>query len=186
MVLYVDACVRKESRTKRIANHLIDKLGEPFELLRLETCDFPVVDADFITKRDDLLRQQAYEDPMFDYARQFASADEIVIAAPFWDLSFPARLKQYLEQVCVVGVTFRYTQEGRPEGMCKAKKLYYVTTSGGDYFPEQYGFGYVQALARNFYGISDVQLIKATGLDVIGAPVEQILLATEREIDKCP
>ena len=34
---------------------------------------------------------------MFDLAGQFAGADTIVIAAPFWDLSFPAALKQYMQ-----------------------------------------------------------------------------------------
>lgn len=119
---------------------------------------------------------------MFGYARQFAGADEIIIAAPFWDLSFPAALKAYLEQVNVVGITFRYTPEGNPEGLCRAQRLYYVTTAGGAFFPEQYGFGYVEALARSFYGIEDVALIKAVGLDLEGAPVAQILLDCEEDI----
>ena len=119
---------------------------------------------------------------MFALARQFAAADAIVIAAPFWDLSFPAALKAYLEQINVVGVTFRYTPEGVPEGLCRARKLYYVTTVGGDFFPEAFGFGYVEALAKNFYGIPEVHLIKATGLDIWGANVEEILRACEEEI----
>ena len=44
---------------------------------------------------------------MFDLARQFARAEIIVMAAPYWDLSFQAALKQYLEQVNVVGITCR-------------------------------------------------------------------------------
>ena len=56
--------------------------------------------------------------------------------------------------------------------------------SGGEFFPEQYGFGYVEALARSFYGIRDAALIRATELDIIGAPVEEILLACEGEIDR--
>ena len=41
---------------------------------------------------------------MFDLAKQFAEADEVIIAAPFWDLSFPAALKQYFEQINVLGI----------------------------------------------------------------------------------
>ena len=48
--------------------------------------------------------------------------------------------------------------------------------------PEQYGFGYVEALAGNFYGIKDVSLIKAQGLDIQGAPVEKLLLECEEDI----
>ena len=119
---------------------------------------------------------------MFELARQFAVADTILIAAPFWDLSFPAVLKQYFEQINVLGITFRYTPEGIPEGLCRAKSLTYITTAGGNIMPEEYGFGYVRALAQNFYGIHDVRLIKATGLDIIGADVESIIKTVENTI----
>ena len=182
MLLYVDACVRGDSRTKRLADCLVRTLQKPYTRLRLEACAFPKVDEAFLNRRDRLIGEGSFADPMFDYARQFAEADEIVIAAPFWDLSFPAALKAYLEQITVVGLTFRYAPEGAPEGLCRARRLYYVTTAGGDFFPVQYGFGYVRALAQSFYGIETVELIRATGLDVVGAPVEQILLDCEADI----
>ena len=130
------------------------------------------------------MREGDLANPIFAYARQFAQADEIIIAAPFWDLSFPAVLKSYLEQINVVGITFRYTPEGIPEGLCRAKRLYYVTTAGGEFVPEQYGFGYIKALAQNFYHIKDIELIKATGLDIEGAPVERIMLDCEERIGR--
>lgn len=175
MVLFINACVRKCSRTKKLAKRLLSRINEPFEEVRLEDAEFPVVDEKFLDARDGLIRKGDFCDPMFVLSRQFAAADEIVIAAPFWDLSFPASLKQYIEQINVVGITFRYTPEGIPEGLCKAKRLTYITTAGGDYFPEEYGFGYIKALAQNFYGIKDVRLIKATGLDIVGADEEEIL-----------
>ncbi len=175
MVLYINACVRTGSRTKIIADGLISKLAEPVTELVLENLVFPKVDEDFLLKRDGLIAEHKLEDPMFDPARQFAKADTIVIAVPFWDLSFPAALKQYFEQINVCGVTFAYTDEGAIQGLCRAKELIYVTTSGGNFFPEEYGYGYVKALAQNFYGIQSVRLIKATGLDIAGADVEKIL-----------
>ena len=112
MLLYVDACVRGDSRTKRLADCLVRTLQKPYTRLRLEACAFPKVDEAFLNRRDRLIGEGSFADPMFDYARQFAEADEIVIAAPFWDLSFPAALKAYLEQITVVGLTLRYTPEG--------------------------------------------------------------------------
>ena len=191
MILFVNACVRKESRTKILADRLLAKLKEEtesnpendikntaenvIEELRLEEMSFPAADEAFLQKRDALLAAGKFEEPLFAPARQFASADTIVIAAPYWDLSFPAALKQYIEQVNVVGITFEYTPEGFPRGLCRAKKLYYVMTAGGTYVPEEFGYGYVKALAQNFYGIQDVELIKAVGLDIIGADVNKII-----------
>ena len=82
----------------------------------------------------------------------------------------------------VVGITFVYTEEGFPKGLCKAKKLTYITTAGGEFFPEEYGYGYIKSLAQNFYGIKDVELIKAVGLDIVGADVDSIVTDTLKKI----
>ena len=175
MILYVNACVRAGSRTGKLARCLLSELAGPVEEVPLEMITFPLADQGFLTRRDELIAAGDYSDPMFDLAKQFARADCIVIAAPYWDLSFPASLKQYIEQINVLGITFTYTPEGIPQGLCKAKRLYYVTSAGGNYVPLEYGFGYVKALAQNFYGIRDVQLFKATGLDIEGADADGIV-----------
>ena len=175
MTLFINACVRKNSRTRYLANCLLKKLGEPFTEVRLDSIRFPVTDEDYLDTRDRLIDGKQFSDPAFSLARQFAEADRIVIAAPFWDLSFPASLKQYFEHINVRGITFTYTPEGIPRGLCKAKDLYYVTTAGGNYVPEEYGFGYVKALAAGYYGITDIKLVQAAGLDIDGADVDRIM-----------
>ena len=184
MILFINACVRSESRTRRLADRLLAGRRDAIEELRLDTLTFPSVDARFLARRDRLVAARDFGDPMFALARQFAQADEIVIAAPFWDLSFPAALKQYIEQINVPGITFFYTPEGIPKGLCRAESLTYLMTAGGDYVPEEFGFGYIRALAQGFYGISDVRLIRATGLDLDGADVGAILAAAKRTIDE--
>lgn len=181
-VLFINACVRKESRTERLAKKLLSKLNSPDEELRLHEISFPVVNDDFLNMRDRLISEQNFSNPVFDLARKFSEAETIVIAAPYWDLSFPAALKQYFEQINVVGITFRYTEDGIPVGMCRADSLYYVTTAGGSYVPEEFGFGYVKSLAQNFYGISKVRKIEAVGLDLYGADVEAIMQSSEAAI----
>ena len=178
-ILYVNACVRKESRTKRLADKLLSKLGEPYEELCLEKIAFPIVNEEYLNKRDQLISAGDFQSPAFDLARQFSEAKTIVIAAPYWDLSFPSMLKQYLEQINVVGITFKYSEEGVPVALCKANRLFYVTTAGGLYVPEDYGFGYVKALAQNYYGIQDVRKIEAVGLDIYGANVNSIMKDAE-------
>lgn len=184
MILFINACVRKESRTRRLADHLLDKLGQPFDEVCLHDIAFPVKDEAFLEMRDRLIAEEDFGNPAFDLARQFSEAETIVIAAPYWDLSFPASLKQYLEQVNVVGITFRYTEEGIPVGLCKAERIYYVTTAGGYYVPADFGFGYVKALAENYYGTHDVRLIEASGLDIYGADVDAILTSAEENISE--
>lgn len=175
MTLFINACVRRQSRTLRLAECLLERLGGDVEEVRLEEIAFGAADEAFLDKRDRLIAAGDFNDPLFALARQFAGADQIVIAAPYWDLSFPAALKQYFEQINVLGITFVYTPEGIPRGLCRARKLYYVTTAGGNFVPEEYGFGYVRALAQGFYGIPEAELIRATGLDIDGADEQAIL-----------
>lgn len=175
MILFINACVRSDSRTRRLAGAVLEKLGGEYEELILEDVSFPVTDEGFLRRRDAVIAEERFDDPVCGLARQFAAADKIVIAAPYWDLSFPASLKQYIEHINVLGVTFIYTPEGTPKGLCKASDLYYVTTAGGAFCPEEFGFGYIKTLAENFYGIKNNKLILAKGLDIYGADPEKIL-----------
>ncbi|MBQ6543857.1 MAG: NAD(P)H-dependent oxidoreductase [Clostridia bacterium] len=182
-LLYTNACARKDSRTAQLADALISKMKMPHEELRLYEIDFPETDEKFLDLRDSLTENGDFQNPLFYLARRFSQAERIVISAPYWDLSFPAVLKQYLEQINVVGITFKYSDSGVPVGLCRAKKLYYVTTAGGNFVPDDFGFGYVKALAQNFYGIGDVRLLKATGIDIDGADVNGIMRSAEEKIN---
>ena len=74
-------------------------------------------------------------------------------------------------------------KDGIPVGLCKARRLYYMTTAGGSYVPEEFGFGYIKALSQGFYGIQEVRKIEAAGLDLVGADVSAIMRAAESTID---
>ena len=140
-----------------------DMVGEIFEV-NLNFENIAPLNTALLEKRELLIQNRKFDDPLFRYAKQFAEADEIIIAAPFWDLSFPAKLKIYLEQITVSGITFKYLN-GRPTGLCKAKRLTYVTTSGGPIF-DDFGYTYIKTLAQKFYGISKTVSVRATNLDV--------------------
>ncbi len=183
MTLFINACVRDTSRTKELADCLLSRQNDPYEEVCLKDVEFPVVNQRFLEKRDRLIRNRDFNNPLFDLARQFAAADDIVIAAPYWDLSFPAALKQYFEQINIIGITFIYTPEGIPAGLCKAKRLTYITTAGGNFVPEEYGPGYVKSLAQNFYGIPEFKLIKAIGLDIDGANADSIMHSVKADME---
>ena len=156
MTLYINCCVREESRTDRLARAVLQKLGGDFTELNLYEVNLKPLDKKTLNKRTALIEQGDYSDPIFDYAKQFASADSIVIAAPYYD------------------------ENGMPRDLCKAQELYYVTTAGGPYDPT-YSYGYIESLAKNFFGIPTTHLVKAEMLDIVGNDAEEIL---RRKIEK--
>ena len=184
MKLFINAWVRGESRTRQLAEAVMAGDREAYREVYLPAISFPEVDEAFINWRNGCVSRGDYASPVFDLAKDFAAAEEIVIAAPFWDLSFPATLKKYLEQICVVGITFFYNDQDMPQGLCRAKRLTYVTTAGGPIFDEAFGYGYVKALATTFFGIPETRIIKAENLDIRGADVEGILQKVMEGIDK--
>ncbi len=175
-ILYIDACVRDCSRTRELAEHLLSRLSGDITRLMLDGADIRSIDAADITARDCGAEYTKI------YARQFAEADIIVMAAPYWDMSFPALLKEYIENICVSEATFRYEND-RPVGLCKAKGLYYVTTAGGPFVPD-FGYNYVAALANSFFGITYTRCFVADRLDMYGNDTEAILWAAKKEIDE--
>lgn len=177
-LLYINACVRRSSRTHRIATALIEKLTTDdsisVEEVHLDGLGLLPLNEERLRARDDLIIKRAWDHPSFSLARQFANADLIVISAPYWDGSFPALLKLYIENIYVTDLVSRYDDQGRPIGLCKAKKLYYVTTAGGSYDP-RYSFDLMADLAVNSLGMGSAELIKAEGLDIIGNDAEAII-----------
>ena len=166
-VLFINACARPESRTLDLAQSLLEKINGDVQRLDLYDAQLSPLDAQGIVFREQAGKAQDFSNEVFDFAKQFAKVDTIVVAAPYWDLLFPAILRTYLETVCVTGLTFRYSEEGCPLGLCKAKKAYYVTTAGGFIGENNFGFMYVKALFQQLFGIEQVEFISKEGLDII-------------------
>ena len=174
-ILFVDACPREKSRTRELARQLLKHLPGNVIVLKLTEENIPEITEDIVNKRYLDGKTKDFSDPVYDMAKQFAAADIVVIAAPYWDLSFPAILKRYIEAITVTGIVFRYSEGGMPMGMCRARKLYYVTTAGGPIINEAYGFGYIRMLAQGMYGIPECCCFKAENLDIAGVSEEKIL-----------
>lgn len=180
-ILFVNACVRPESRTRALAELALSRMSGEVDIVNLETAQIAPLTGKTLEERTAALAQGDRTSPLLQYAVRFAVADRIVIAAPYWDLSFPALLKTYIEAVNVVGITFQYNENGVPETLCRAKALYYITTAGGPIFADL-GFDYVKTVAEAFYQIPTVQCVRAEGLDVIGADVQGIMDAAKADI----
>lgn len=184
-LLFINACVRGEkSRSLKLARRFLDRWQQAHPdgvITEVDLCkDRPVPQyPEVLAERDALWEAGKLDHPMFDLAHQFANADRIVMAAPFWELSFPAILKIYLERITVTNITFGYNEQGANVGLCKAGKLLLITTRGGNFSrPEtawmEMGARQMEALCA-MYGIPSFQCLAAEGLDDIRNDKEAIL-----------
>lgn len=180
-VLFIDCCIRREeSRTRKLARAFLDALDRAryhITTLDPEREGMLPLTGEYYQAREELAKRGELDHPRFRFAHQFAQADLVVVAAPLWDLSFPALLKIYIENVSVDGITISCDQEGI-HGSCKASHMVFLTTRGNIYSgsPLEQGSRYLEALAE-FFGIPEYACIAAEGLDLEGADVPRLLEA---------
>lgn len=165
--LFIDCCIREnDSTTKKIADSFLKNYPYEYETLNLMKENLEYFDYEKLKNRDKLLKNKDFQNELFKYARQFKEADKIIIAAPFWDLCFPALLKVYIENITVEGITFKATKMGCI-GNCNAQKLLFITTRGGYYEGSDLEMGDRMWKALSvFFGIKNYQCIIAEGIDV--------------------
>jgi len=183
-ILYINSCVREESRTNKLAKYLLDKLNGNIEEVNLNKENIRPLNSSLLKKRDKLREINDYNDDLFKYAKQLKDADIVVISSPYWDLSFSSLLKIYFENVNIGGITFGYDEKGNIKSLCHIKKLYYVTTAGGYIQSDEYGFGYVKSMFNTFYNVDDISYIKAEGLDIYGNNIDNIMNFAKMDIEK--
>ena len=180
-ILYVNACVRREveSRTGRLAQAYLKKCSgrQEYKLTTvvLEDIRMSPLSGKALAAREKAIENGDFSGAEFELARSFAAADEVMIAAPYWDMSFPASLKLYIEQLCVNNLTFCYNEKGMPCGLTNIKKVVYLTTSGGYIENNNWGFDYINALFSTLFGVDDISFFSAEGLDIYGNDPEKIL-----------
>ena len=163
-LIYIDATMREESRTRRIAGPLVEELGRRYEIetIRLDGAGFPVVGSEILKKRDRGCVPEKYAE----MARRIAAADRIAIAAPFWDMSFPAALKVFFENMSLFHITFD-SDNTHCYGLCKCSKVLYITTRGMDIHtgdPLEQATPYIRALSR-LWGLGDLYVVSAENMD---------------------
>lgn len=179
-ILFVNACMRgpERSRTWKLCQAFLAACKARWPEAEVTERDLTAAPLPVLTAELDGRRHQRLSedpgDPMFGPAHEVAQADLVVIGAPYWDLTFPAALKVYLEWASMLGITFRYTQEGQQVGMSRAGALVYLTTAGGPIGEQNYGFQYLQGLGR-MLGIPEARCVAAENLDVWGCDPESIV-----------
>ena len=177
-VLFVNSCISQRgesSRTLLLAKAFLEAVpaAEVEEVTPEQMLALKPFDVEMLNQRDELHRAGKFDDPMYDLARQFCAADLIVVAAPYWDMSYPAALRTYIEHISANGVAYHYDQFG-PHGDAKASRLVYLT-SGGDFEREDsVGVVHWRQLCVQF-GIPQFDYVFAGGLDIDPAKTEDLL-----------
>lgn len=166
-LLYIDACIRDgESRTKRIAEPIIKALESKYDVQRfiLNDMELSIVKKDLVKQRNSGIIDPA----VMTWAETVRDADRIVIAAPFWDMSIPAALKNFLELCSILDVTFK-TNEQTCYGNCNAEKMLFITTRGMDIpteDPREQATSYLKALSW-LWGIGPLHVVAAQNMDYV-------------------
>lgn len=163
-LVYINACMRAGSRTRRIASAIIGKLQERYEIetIDLRKNQYSPADNNILEDRSNGIVPAEH----VKLARRIAAADRVVIAAPFWDMSFPAALKVFFENMSLFGVTFN-TNQTECYGLCKAEKVMYITTRGmnietGDALEQ--ATPYIKALSH-LWGLGELSVVAACNMD---------------------
>lgn len=164
-LVYIDACVReKDSRTRRIAEPIIEALGRKYTVtaFHLPQIKMKPIDPESYTARE----KGSVPQWAADAARAIAQADRIVVAAPFWDMSFPSVLKVFIEHTSLFGITFD-SDEKTCYGLCRCEKVLFITTRGMDIQtgdPREQGSSYLKALS-GLWSLGEVVTLAASNMD---------------------
>ena len=179
--IVIDACMHEGSRTRKILEPVVEELSKRYsvEKIVLEADSYPVVGKKILNERS-----SGYVPPeIVETAKRIASAERLVIAAPFWDMSYPSALKVFFENMSLFNITF--ANNGKEfTGLCKCEKVLYITTRGmniktGEALEQ--ATPYIRALSR-LWGLGELTVIAEENMDY--STPEQIELKIRDGIEK--
>jgi len=181
-ILYV-TCNPKpdaESACMTVANRFIARYADLYphaEISRLDLFSEDVPEMDFACyeRRGKLLSPESAPEektPQIDriraLSRMVVDCDRMVLAAPVWNLSYPGRLKNFLDDIVLSGETIELNA-GCVNGLLddKERKALFVQSSGGKYVCPplsflNYGWNHMKTLLRAL-GFSCVRLLPVDG-----------------------
>ena len=166
-MIVIDSCMRAESRTKLILDAAVAELSKRYEVEIIDVNSLGLPPLDKVTYVDQ--RENGNVPSLaIELARKVATCDRLVVAAPFWDMSFPAILKSFFENISLFDITF--TDNGTTcVGLCKCEKVLFITTRGMDIRtgdPLDQGSPYLTALSF-LWGLGEVITVAATNMDYL-------------------
>lgn len=186
-LLVVSANPRQEqSRTYKLTKDFVEKFREAKSDLILTPKNLaenpvphynPMIMAGIFTEEKD--RNPEMKEAL-DKAKvlneELREADYLVFSMPMYNFNIPSLFKAYIDNIVLPGFTFKYNEDGAPEGLLKNKKCLIISSRGGVYTDTPFAqFNHFETYFQSilgFIGITDVQFVIAEGVDFL-PPEEQ-------------
>ena len=119
---------------------------------------------------------------------EFLAADTVVVGAPMYNFTVPSQLKAWIDRLAVNGRTFRYTADGKPEGLAGPKRVIIALSRGGFYGPAQGNedFEHLESYLKVIFGFIGIvpEFVRADGInlgpEVKARSVNQALAEAEK------
>lgn len=156
-ILRIDSSITGENSVSRVLTQRIaEQLGG--EVIHRDLAAEPL---------PHLTLDQLGPNPVLD---EFLAAETVVIGAPMYNFTLPSQLKAWLDRIVVNGVTFRYTAEGRPEGLAGGKRVIVALSRGGFYGVEQGNaeFEHLESYLRIIFAFIGImpEFVRADGINL--------------------
>ena len=169
------------SATNRMVAHLLAKLpAGSVQTVNLAETDIQPLDkaavemfiATVFQRQQPNAEQAALFARMMSVVNQVKSARRLVIAYPMYNFGIPARLKDWLDNLVMPGETFRFGEDGAPQGLMGAHKVLLLQASGSVYSEGRpmaqmdFASSYLKTLLGGFLGFASVDTVRAEGTSV--------------------
>ena len=174
-ILQINASARREgANSTRVAERIVARLqaanpGATVTVRDLAVTPHPVLDETALgalfTPAEKRTAEQAARVALDDaLIAEIQAHDTVVLGVPMYNFGVPVQLKNWIDAIARVGVTFRYTANG-PEGLLKGKQVYLALARGGRYrdTPADSQVPYLKTVL-GFLGLTDLHFIYAEGL----------------------
>lgn len=161
-ILHVDSAITGENSVSRqVTQRLVERLraADPqAEVIRRDLVAEPL---------PHLTLDQLADNPTLE---EFLGAGTVVIGAPMYNFTVPSQLKAWIDRLAVNGRTFRYTAEGKPEGLAGPKRVIIALSRGGFYGPEQGNqeFEHLESYLKAIFGFIGIvpEFVRADGVNL--------------------
>ena len=167
-VLHIDSSIlAAASVSRQLSQALIEQLKTKHDALEIEYLDLNETHIPHLTGAI-LMGQDAEQSALGErLLAQYLAADIVVVGASMYNFGLSSNLKAWIDRISVAGRTFKYTENG-PVGLAGNKTAYILSSRGGIYgdnSPVDFQEGLLKAVF-NFTGVTDVQVIRAEGVNM--------------------